>query len=143
MSLIESASNVRVSSVLNRDVKQYGKKYLFDNNEDTCWNSDQGDLQWIKIKLERSCQVELNLKLSVQFQGGFSSKHCHLELIYGGNIAATANCYPEDVNSMQTFNLKLSANSDLKLYDEVKINFKETTDFFGRVTIYCLDLTQL
>lgn len=31
----------RVSSVLNRDVKQYGKKYLFDCNEETCWNSDQ------------------------------------------------------------------------------------------------------
>ncbi|CAG04859.1 unnamed protein product [Tetraodon nigroviridis] len=30
-----------VSSVLNRDVKQYGKKYLFDCNEETCWNSDQ------------------------------------------------------------------------------------------------------
>lgn len=31
----------RVSSVLNRDAKQYGKKYLFDCNEETCWNSDQ------------------------------------------------------------------------------------------------------
>ena len=31
----------RVSSVLNRDVKQFGKKYMFDNEEETCWNSDQ------------------------------------------------------------------------------------------------------
>lgn len=31
----------RVSSVLNRDVKQFGKKYMFDTNEETCWNSDQ------------------------------------------------------------------------------------------------------
>ena len=30
-----------VSSVLNRDVKQYGKKFLFDKEDDTCWNSDQ------------------------------------------------------------------------------------------------------
>ena len=34
----------RVSSVLNRDVKQFGKKYMFDDNEETCWNSDQVDL---------------------------------------------------------------------------------------------------
>ena len=27
--------------MLNRDVKQYGKKYMFDGNEETCWNSDQ------------------------------------------------------------------------------------------------------
>ena len=31
----------RVSSVLNRDVKQFGKKFMFDGEEDTCWNSDQ------------------------------------------------------------------------------------------------------
>lgn len=31
----------RVSSVLNRDVKQFGKKHMFDRNEETCWNSDQ------------------------------------------------------------------------------------------------------
>lgn len=31
----------RVSSVLNRDVKQLGKKFMFDSNEETCWNSDQ------------------------------------------------------------------------------------------------------
>jgi len=30
-----------VSSVLNKDIKQYGKKYLFDGEDDTCWNSDQ------------------------------------------------------------------------------------------------------
>ena len=31
----------RVSSTLNRDTKQFGKKHLFDDREDTCWNSDQ------------------------------------------------------------------------------------------------------
>ena len=31
----------RVSSVLNRDVKQFGKKHLLDGDEETCWNSDQ------------------------------------------------------------------------------------------------------
>lgn len=27
--------------MLNRDVKQFGKKFMFDANEETCWNSDQ------------------------------------------------------------------------------------------------------
>lgn len=27
--------------MLNRDVKQFGKKHMFDTNEETCWNSDQ------------------------------------------------------------------------------------------------------
>jgi len=31
----------RVSSVINRDTKQFGKKHLIDGHVDTCWNSDQ------------------------------------------------------------------------------------------------------
>lgn len=34
-------SAFRVSSVLNRNTRQFGKKHLFDQDEETCWNSDQ------------------------------------------------------------------------------------------------------
>ena len=30
-----------MSSVLNRDTRQFGKKHMFDENNETCWNSDQ------------------------------------------------------------------------------------------------------
>uniref|UniRef100_A0A8C1VH41 Nuclear receptor 2C2-associated protein n=1 Tax=Cyprinus carpio TaxID=7962 RepID=A0A8C1VH41_CYPCA len=40
-SLICNNTQSRVSSVLNRDVRQFGKKFMFDSNEETCWNSDQ------------------------------------------------------------------------------------------------------
>uniref|UniRef100_A0A4X2M8B4 Nuclear receptor 2C2 associated protein n=1 Tax=Vombatus ursinus TaxID=29139 RepID=A0A4X2M8B4_VOMUR len=39
--LVCSQTVSRVSSVLNRDVKQFGKKNLFDEQDETCWNSDQ------------------------------------------------------------------------------------------------------
>lgn len=39
--LFTSSLFSRVSSVLNRDSSQYGKKFMFDKHEDTCWNSDQ------------------------------------------------------------------------------------------------------
>ena len=32
---------ISVSSVLDRNKKEYGKQYLYDAREDTCWNSDQ------------------------------------------------------------------------------------------------------
>lgn len=38
---VGGACPCRVSSVLNRDVKQFGKKHMFDTSEETCWNSDQ------------------------------------------------------------------------------------------------------
>ena len=47
MSLLDGDARVAVSSVLNRDVKQYGKKYMFDGNDDTCWNSDQVRFCWL------------------------------------------------------------------------------------------------
>ena len=27
--------------MLNRDSKQFGKKFMFDDQDETCWNSDQ------------------------------------------------------------------------------------------------------
>uniref|UniRef100_A0A2K5S0U0 Nuclear receptor 2C2 associated protein n=2 Tax=Cebidae TaxID=9498 RepID=A0A2K5S0U0_CEBIM len=40
-SLVCAETVSRVSSVLNRNTRQFGKKHLFDQNEETCWNSDQ------------------------------------------------------------------------------------------------------
>ena len=47
--------------MLNRDVKQFGKKFMFDGEEDTCWNSDQvcvygadEDLQFSRANIEYS-----------------------------------------------------------------------------------------
>nr|KAF6309796.1 nuclear receptor 2C2 associated protein [Pipistrellus kuhlii] len=40
-SLVCADTVSRVSSVLNRNTRQFGKKHLFDQDEETCWNSDQ------------------------------------------------------------------------------------------------------
>ncbi|NWH83179.1 NR2CA protein, partial [Piaya cayana] len=66
----------RVSSVLNRDVKQFGKKHMFDTSEETCWNSDQGTSQWVTLDFPNTVKVS---QLHIQFQGGFSSRLCTLE----------------------------------------------------------------
>ncbi|XP_063259619.1 nuclear receptor 2C2-associated protein isoform X4 [Prinia subflava] len=66
----------RVSSVLNRDVKHFGKQHLFDGSEETCWNSDQGTSQWVTLEFPSPVRVS---QLQLQFQGGFSSRLCTLE----------------------------------------------------------------
>lgn len=33
-------SSIGVSSVLNKNAKEYGKKFLYDGKDETCWNSD-------------------------------------------------------------------------------------------------------
>ncbi|KAK2835740.1 hypothetical protein Q5P01_016224 [Channa striata] len=95
----DTQSSARVSSVLNRDVKQYGKKYMFDCNEDTCWNSDQGERQWVSLEFPQSVKVS---ELKVQFQGGFSAKTCRLEgCRKDGSFEVIGHFYSEDNNSLQ------------------------------------------
>ncbi|XP_060599006.1 nuclear receptor 2C2-associated protein-like [Ruditapes philippinarum] len=128
-----NATQLRVSSVLNRDVKQFGKKYLVDGNEDTCWNSDQGSPQWITIDFEESI---VPVELCIQFQGGFAGADCWVE----GKMDASSSWekidyfYPEDKNSLQTFMIN---NADKPIVS-MKIVFSKSTDFFGRITIYQL-----
>ncbi|CAG2163778.1 unnamed protein product [Oppiella nova] len=55
-----------VSSVLNKDVKQFGKQFLIDGKEDTSWNSDQDyfvDNHWSKVPKSWShCLEDFELK---------------------------------------------------------------------------------
>ncbi|XP_066273851.1 nuclear receptor 2C2-associated protein-like isoform X2 [Branchiostoma lanceolatum] len=124
---------VRVSSVLNRDVKQFGKKFMFDGDEETCWNSDQGSPQWILVEFsEEVCPQEIQL----QFQGGFVGKDCCVEVgSGGGDLARFMDFYPEDVNSVQRFTIKEAPS-----VKRLRIVFPSSTDFFGRVTVYKLDI---
>ncbi|XP_048198615.1 nuclear receptor 2C2-associated protein isoform X2 [Perognathus longimembris pacificus] len=102
----------RVSSVLNRNTQQFGKKHLFDQEEETCWNSDQ---------------------LQIQFQGGFSSRRGLLEgSRRGDTLNKILEFYPEDNNSLQTFPVPTT------VVDQLKVTFKDPTDLFGRVVIYHL-----
>ncbi|XP_075943675.1 nuclear receptor 2C2-associated protein [Anarhichas minor] len=132
-SLICSETQSRVSSVLNRDVKQFGKKYMFDCNEETCWNSDQGECQWVYLEFPQSVKVS---ELKVQFQGGFSAKTCRLDgCPKDGAFTEISNFYPEDDNSLQSFPIQ-----EASAVDKVKITFENSADFFGRIIVYSLDV---
>ena len=39
--LSPTKTKLSVSSVLDRNAREYGKKFLVDGEDDTCWNSDQ------------------------------------------------------------------------------------------------------
>ncbi|XP_074060296.1 nuclear receptor 2C2-associated protein isoform X1 [Macrotis lagotis] len=120
----------RVSSVLNRDVKQFGKKHLFDEQDETCWNSDQGSHQWVMLEFPQPVRVA---QVQIQFQGGFASRQGRLE---GGRrsecLEKIGDFYPQDNNSLQSFPVPHV------ILDKLKVTFENSTDFFGRIIIYHL-----
>ncbi|XP_037530740.1 nuclear receptor 2C2-associated protein [Nematolebias whitei] len=132
-SLICSETRSRVSSVLHRDVKQFGKKHMFDKNEETCWNSDQGECQWVLLDFPQSVQVS---EINILFQGGFSAKTCRIEGCFKeGDFTEISQFYPEDNNCLQSFPIQ-----EAPAVDKVKILFENSADFFGRVIVYSLDV---
>ncbi|XP_018803128.1 PREDICTED: nuclear receptor 2C2-associated protein isoform X1 [Bactrocera latifrons] len=125
-----------VSSVQGKDVKLYGKQNMFDSVAETSWNSNEGTPQWIIIRFEEPQAIS---KFSFQFQGGFVAKTLliHVETEDGKQILEEA-FYPEDINSIQTFIL----NRPIKNKEAAKIKFlfPSSTDFFGRIILYELEI---
>ena len=81
VSLLPFVSAVRVSSVLNGAVSEYGKAHLLDGSPDTCWNSEQGSPQSVQLSFDRTVAV---CALELTFQGGFVGQvnHCHAALLF-------------------------------------------------------------
>lgn len=99
--LITEDTKIRVSSVLNRDATNFGKKHLTDGSGDTCWNSDQGSPQWICIDFSAPVTPS---EVHLQFQGGFAGKEVQIETGSDGPSSGTIvlkELYPEDNNALQ------------------------------------------
>ncbi|XP_067629537.1 nuclear receptor 2C2-associated protein [Eurosta solidaginis] len=137
MNLLEKVEfKCSVSSVQGKDSNQYGKHHMFDSVEDTSWNSSEGTAQWVKLHFDVPQKVSGFL---VQFQGGFAAKSIlvHIETLDGKLILDEA-FYPEDVNSTQTFYLKKHVNNKEAM--KVKFFFPSSTDFYGRIILYRLEI---
>ncbi|KAI8071437.1 galactose-binding domain-like protein [Gongronella butleri] len=135
-SLIGPDTRIKVSSVLNRDTTSYGKQHLIDGSPETCWNSEQGMPQHVLLDFGAPVVVE---HLDLTFQGGFVGKKC----VALGSTATQPNdytiplatFYPQDINSEQSFPVAIASP-----IQRLKLIFEESTDFYGRITLYKLDI---
>ncbi|XP_016340674.1 nuclear receptor 2C2-associated protein-like isoform X2 [Sinocyclocheilus anshuiensis] len=106
---------------------------MFDSNEETCWNSDQGESQWVVLEFPQPVKVS---ELRLQFQGGFSGKSCKLQgSAKEEDLKHIVDFYPEDNNCLQSFPIQ-----DAPLVQRLKIVFENSADFFGRIIVYTLDI---
>ena len=78
------------------------------------------------------------------FQGGFAGIKCSVEALRSGGDSEweeMTRIYPDDVNRMQIFDL-IPTHPSMAQWrvDGLKFVFEESSDFFGRVTVYDLQL---
>ncbi|QRW17061.1 hypothetical protein RhiXN_05063 [Rhizoctonia solani] len=147
MPLIDSSTTIKVSSTLDKSV---GKKNLIDGSPETCWTSAAGLPQSIELGFSDPVTPT---QLALTFQGGFVGTRC---AVYGilhqdsqdasdalSKWQPIAQIYPEDINRRQTFRLTPGTNQiDLSQgVLRLRIVFEESSDFFGRITLYNLELS--
>ncbi|KAF5385335.1 hypothetical protein D9615_001038 [Tricholomella constricta] len=135
-SLITPDTTIKVSSTLDKSV---GKKYLVDNNPETCWTSQPGLPQHVQLTF---AERVIPKRILLTFQGGFVGTQCslHVESETEGKKVWRhwTSIYPEDVNRRQAF--------DLPPFDldtgtgSLKLVFEQSSDFFGRITVYDLKM---
>jgi hypothetical protein len=63
--------NVKVSTTLFNNTTEYGKQLMFDNKDDTCWNSAEGQLQYMFFVLDELREIN---RIELTCQGGFCPK---------------------------------------------------------------------
>mmetsp|Transcript_36747 Transcript_36747/g.92121 ORF Transcript_36747/g.92121 Transcript_36747/m.92121 type:complete len:173 (+) Transcript_36747:181-699(+) len=120
----------RVSSVWARDAVQFGKQFLFDKDPETCWNSNQGESQFVHVEFRRPVSVH---RITLLFQGGFAAKKCELAVRQSadGEKRTVATFYPSPDTRQQDCEVS-DADSILELW----LDIPECYDFFGRIAIY-------
>ena len=118
---------IKVSSVLNKNTKEFGKQHILDDTEN-CWNSSQGKPQWIQLQLP---EIKIT-KIEFQFQGGFVP--CQIDVLLSTlekNWDLQDTFYPLDNNNVQSFKTNFVGGM-------VRFHFPNSTDFFGRIICYSL-----
>ncbi|PPR06598.1 hypothetical protein CVT24_001783 [Panaeolus cyanescens] len=143
ISLIDQNTSIKVSSTLE---KANGKKNLVDNSPETCWTSQQGLPQFIQLGFNNLVTPR---RISITFQGGFVGTRCSISIPSIANEdgsnkkewTVVTHIYPEDVNRKQSFDLlETESRFPAQGVSGLRLVFEESSDFFGRITIYDLTL---
>jgi hypothetical protein len=153
-------SSCRASSVLQRNSKLYGPKHALDcENASTCWNSDGSTpgttLQPVSFIVDFGRSVHPT-DLKLQIQAGFCAEQLtvFVQQPHANNNNSTnreewtklVELQVDDDHELQSFSLPTaptsctSAGTPSAYCNALKLIFDDFTDFYGRTTIYQLQV---
>ena len=139
----------KVSSVLNKSA-EFASKHMFDGDEVTCWNSHQGNNQFVLLEFD---QPVIPTSVTAVFQGGFVGQDAVIQLLSSSSInsssSSSSSSSSDEVLLQELWDtLEDNNTAQVKTFNEVsrvrskflRIMFPTSTDFYGRVTIYKLSV---
>ena len=135
----------RASSTWKHDTRKFGPLIALNNNSEDAWKSAQSEendpLAYFEIDFHRPVQVS---ELRIQFQGGFVGMDCIVYQKSGDGTTDWEECEdlfvdPIDSNEVQTFESEADDSMSGKC-SSLRIEFGRSTDFYGRIVIYTLEV---
>lgn len=138
---------LRTTSTLDKNKALYGPQNMFrsSSTEDLCWNSEGSNSpQSIVVSFIEPASIE---KLGFQFQGGFVGLDTSVSITTTNDATfqdVTSSFdqeirEPEDSMALQEFATD-ATSVPITEVKKLKITFEKSTDFYGRVTVYNLDI---
>ena len=144
----------RASSTWKHDTRKFGPQNALDTSSDAAWksapsSSDNDSLAYYEIYFNRPVIVH---EMRIQFQGGFVGMDC---IVYKQKKKEQQNnkdwdefeemyIDPIDTTDVQTFPVDDIMESDDDDTDcccsALRIEFGRSTDFYGRIVIYSLEV---
>lgn len=128
-------TSCRASSVLDRNRALYGAAHMLDPDATSCWTSAQGSPQHVALLFQRRVHVS---RLALMFQGGFVGQDVEVLArdAVSGQWGPVSGCVvePADANELQEFPCEAPG------VDALQLVFQRSTDFYGRVVVYRLDV---
>lgn len=161
LSCVSTGTTSRASSTWKHDTRKFGPQHALDSSSDAAWKSapsEENDdpMAYYEVYFHRPVAVH---ELRVQFQGGFVGMDC---IVYqkttqpqsaeGSAVGEQSNgddvgeweemdelfLDPVDSNEVQTF--PAERDSETKDCTALRIEFGRSTDFYGRLVVYSLEV---
>lgn len=131
----DARTTCRASSTLDRNKQLYGSANMLSTDLSSCWNSAQGSPQQVQVLFHRVVNIST---LCIMFQGGFVGQdvEVHVKKARGSMQweEVDVDVDPEDSNDLQDFPCALQQ------VEAIALTFQRSTDFYGRVVIYRLEV---
>jgi len=121
--------SIKVSSVWQQNVKEYGKAHLIDRLRDTCWSSAASSPQHLVFQFKSPVNIA---RIWITFQGGFVGQPLDVSVVLDGErtFQSWHSFDTRDTNAPQSF------QCDCINIIALKLIFPQSSDPFGRITIY-------